>query len=139
MEGGRYHIGEEVALALLTKNSSGVPTAPDTAPTYSIYNAGGTAIVSNRKMPPVEKGATTGMFGCGQLLTNEYSEGQYTVLYKWTISAFNGEVVEKFEVLPGGDGSGNNVAMAILRKPHTTYVVRQLTSGKIAAGRNPRV
>jgi len=139
MEGGRYHLGEEVLLTVQTKNSSGTPTAPDSAATYSIYNATGTAIVANKKMPPVDKSVTTGLFGCGHFLSGDFSEGQYTVLYKWTISAFNGEEIEKFEVLPGGDGSGNCIAMAILRKPHTTYVVRQLTSGKIAAGRNPRV
>ena len=139
MEGGRYHLGEEVALAVLTKNSSGVPVVPDAAPTFSIYNSAGTAVFANIKMPPVEKGATTGIFGCGQLLSGLFAEGQYTVLYKWVSGAFDGKQIEKFEVLPGGDGSGNCISMAILRKPHATYVVRQLTSGRLAAGRNPRV
>jgi hypothetical protein len=139
MEGQRVHLGEEVALFVLTKTSAGAPVAPDAAPTFSIYNSAGTAIISDRKMPPVEKGATTGAFGCGQFLGDQFAEGKYVVLYKWVSGAFNGKQDEEFEIMPGGDGGGNCVAMAILRKPHTTYVVRQLTSGKIAAGRNPRV
>jgi len=136
MEGGRYHIGGEAAMAVLTKDSSGVPTNPDSAPTYSIYNSAGTPIIANRKMPPVEKLQVTGQFGCGQFLGYEFSEGTYMVLYKWTIGGFNGAEIENIEVLPG-DGGGDNIAMAILRKPHATFVLRQLTSGKLAAGRNP--
>ena len=141
MEGTRVHLGEELPLLVLCKDGSQVPTAPDAAPTYTIYDANGVEVTGadTIAMPPVDREVVDGLFGCGHFVGVNFSEGYYTVLYKWTISAAPFSHSEEFEVMPGGDGGGNNIAMGVLRKPHTTYVVRQLTSGKLAAGRNPRV
>jgi len=139
MEGARYHKGEEAVMHVLCTNASNAPTAPDAAPTYSIYNSAGTALVTNRKMPPVDIGSQVGYFGCGHLLSDIFAEGQYVVLYKYAISSTQYRKDEKFEVMPGGNGGGNCISMGVLRKPHATYVVRQLTSGKLTAGRNPRI
>lgn len=136
MEGGRYHIGDEVPLVVQTTDASEVPTAPDSAPTFTIYTAAGVAVISNRTMPPVDREVATGLFGCGQFLGDVFTEGFYIVRFKWTISAFNGASDYTFEVLPG-DGGGHNIAMGVLRKPHATFVLRQLTSGRLTAGRNP--
>lgn len=139
MEGGRYHLGEEIAFGIVAKNSTGLPVEPDAAPTFSVYAANGTKIISDKKFPPIDRTAVAGIFGYAQFLGMTFAAGQYLLYVKWVKSGFNGRYIEKFEVMPGGDAGGNVIAMTEFKKPHNTYIVRQLTSGIISAGRNPRL
>jgi hypothetical protein len=135
---GRYQQGEEIPLGVLCYDSSGVPTAPDAAPTLEIYS-GGSHILPGKAIPALDKAAVTGLFQHKLYLNEHYPAGLYQATYRWTKGGFFGLQTDTFEVMPGGDATGSVVAMTYLERPQASFVLQQRDSGHLFKGKNPRV
>ncbi len=79
------------------------------------------------------------LFGQRLLLTAEFAPGRYEIYYRYRASTYSNVVTDVFEIAAGGDTAGSVVSMVGYKRPHATYVVHQLDSGRIRKGKNPRV
>lgn len=136
---GRWQQGEEVPLWVLCVDASGIPTDPDAAPTADIFGPSG--VVAHRQLPVQEPAATVGFFQGFVFLSELYPAGRYTVELRWTTGsgAFFGASSAILEVVPGGDPSGQILAMSYYHQPQADYYVQERSSGRIYKGQNPRV
>ena len=136
---GRYQLGVEVPLSVVTTNSSGDAAAPDACPTVVIYTSAAVRVsgYNGKKIPVVDAANTTGLFRYGAFLGPVFAAGRYTVVYQWVIGAFTGKEVSYFDVIAGGNSDGAVIAMAELQRPHARFVVQHLSSGKLSSNRNP--
>lgn len=76
-------------LALQCRNSSGTPTAPDSAPTYIMLNSAGTTIASG-SLGSADTASKTGLRIGTQALaaaSGFASGGDYTIVFSYLISA----------------------------------------------------
>ncbi len=143
---GRYFLGDEIPLGVLTTDSSGVPALPDACPTMKIYSSTGQVTQgwlpgglggTSSLVPVLDRYGATGLFGVRLLLGPAFSTGLYTVKYSWTVSAVRGAELDTFEVLPGGDIKGNAISMFFHRQAQADFIVREQDSGRLLANRNP--
>jgi hypothetical protein len=135
---GRYQLGVEIPLGILTVNGSSLPSFPTTAPLVEVWSA--TAqVIPGRKMPVVDRFGTTGLFGLNLFLDARFSAGMYTAIYRYTVGSYQGQEEDVFEVVAGGDPAGSVIAMAYYDRPHAKFCVMQLDSGRLISRRNPRV
>ena len=86
---GEYALEDTIGLCCPCVNSSGVPTAPDAAPTWKILNSAGTAIANgtlsstdSAGLTGVRSGTTTAAAASGFA-----SGGEYDVVFSYAISA----------------------------------------------------
>ncbi len=144
---GRFQVGDEIALSVLCTDSSSVPTDPDACPQLDIYGPSGKVTGwipgglagGGVNIPILDPDATTGLFQAKVFLGSMFSAGAYTTTARWTSGSFHGLQEDSFEVLPGGSDRGNVIAMDWYPRPHADFLVHQLDSGRIRAGRNPRL
>jgi hypothetical protein len=82
-----------------TKNSSGTPTAPDSAPTYRIYGDSGTAIATGTLSGPVD--SQTGLYSLSKAITaaNGFGRGLYSVRIAYAISSAARAELYTFQVV----------------------------------------
>lgn len=137
MHAGRYRLGEEVPLRVLCHSPGGAPAAPDACPRVAVYSAAGRP-VADFALPALDAAVAAGLFGGTLFLDERFSAGPYAVLFRWTVSGAAGGQAGRFEVLPGGAGSGQVVALYSYERPHADFLVQQRTSGRIYKGKNPR-
>lgn len=138
---GRFQIGDEIPLAVLTTNGSGVPVAPDSCPSVEIYGPSGKVqdwIPRGKQIPVMDRFATTGFFQGKIFLGSMFTTGLCTVAYRWTSGAYHGQSIDTFEILPGGSDRGHVIALDWYHCPQADFLIQQLDSGRIRAGRNPR-
>lgn len=136
---GRYQQGQEVPLWVQVLSNAGVPVLPEEAPRADFYSETGLPI-SGKSIPILEPAATIGLFQGFQYLDDGWALGRYTVIFRWT--ANGGELGEEravFEILPGGDGSGQVLALSYYHRPQADFWVQQRTSGRVFKGKNPRI
>lgn len=136
---GRVQLGDEVILGIQCYDSSGNPVAPDAAPTLSIYDSSGSAVLKDKTFPPRDQQNATGLFEHFVRLGADYSTGFYSVFYKWSSSAFNGRESDWFEIMEGGPREGAVIAMHFFETPGADFLVQQLDSGQIKRGKNPKI
>lgn len=134
---GRKQLGEEVPLTLLCRNSSGVPADPDACPKVDVYSASG-KVVSGRSIPILDPAGTTGLFGGRIYLDGTFSAGEHLVVYRYDSGGTRRQEVDHFEVVAGGDSSGQVIALFNYERPHANHLVQQRTSGRLYKGKNPR-
>jgi hypothetical protein len=136
---GRWQLGEEKALGVLTFNAAGVPTWPDQAPQVDFYGSAGKIASLGRSLPALERAFNTGTFQGELFLDNQAPIGLMKVVYRWTVGSFFGSVVDVFEVIPGGDSKGYVLALDDFSRPQADFLIQELSSGRLRAGRNPRL
>lgn len=136
---GRWQQGQEAPYWFLCKNASGVPTDPDAVPTVDIYLANTGLIVGAKGVPILDPVPTTGFFAGFVYLNENYPAGLYTLVFRYLISGSRYSDFSTFEVVPGGDPTGQILAMTYFHQPQADYYVQQRSSGRIYRGQNPRV
>lgn len=145
---GRWFLGDEIPLGVLTTDGAGTPTLPDACPALEIYSSAGKVLGGwvpggmngNGSLVPIQdRYGTTGLFGTRLFLGPAFAPGLYQATYRWKISTFLGLEVDTFEVLAGGSVKGSPLAMYFHRQPQADFLVRQLDSGRLVSNRNPRV
>lgn len=135
---GRYQLGQEIPLGVLTVNASGAPSFPTTAPHMDVFS-GSAKVVSGKLLPVVDRGGQTGYFHYPLYLGPQFAAGRYSVVYRYLVGTYLGQVEDTFEVIAGGDDEGEVLAMHWFERPQADFVVQQLSSGKLVRGRNPRI
>jgi hypothetical protein len=130
---GRYQLGQEVKIGLPTVDGSGNPVQPDSAPTAVITHPD--AIVDPAVKLAMDGGPTA--FALGIDLGYATILGTYTVSYSYQAGVFAGSGGDTFDVIAGGDPGGRIISMTAYDRPEASYVVAQISSGRIVQGRNP--
>lgn len=135
---GSYQLGQEVAFRIYCRTAAKVPTAPDAAPVIAVYS-GSSKVYGGRSIPSKDRGIVTGLFE-GKILLNEaFSEGEYTIHIRYSLSGVMVGETRSFTVLPGGGGSGYVNSIYAYDRPHASYLVQGRTAGRVYRGKNPRV
>lgn len=135
---GRFQIGQEVPLILWTRDRDRTPAFPDSHPLARVVASDGTHVESVQ-MPVSDRYQVTGLFRYQLPLGAGYSTGKYTVEYQYTVSGYPGLLLASFEVVAGGDVGGPVISLYAVERPEARYVVAQLGTGRLVAGRNPTV
>lgn len=131
---GRYQLGKTIHLWLRTRNAAGTPSEPTDVPGVKIYNSAGT-IVYNDYLPVSDPALY--LFHLPLFLGSSFAAGQYSVVYLFNVSTYNGIETDYFEIVAGGHADGAVTAMHYFKKPHAAYLVQSLQSGNIAKGKSP--
>lgn len=134
---GRYSLGQEIPLGVLTVNADGTPTLPTTAPHMDIFSSSA-KVLEGKLIPIIDRGGQTGYFQYPLFLGPLFAAGRYSVIYRYLVGSYLGQVEDVFEVL-AGDDEGAVIAMYWYERPHAAFVVQQLDSGLLVRGRNPRL
>jgi hypothetical protein len=138
---GRFQAGDWVPLVVRTRNSSGVITAPtstaDKAPIAAVYSSA--AKVENIQLSPVDRSIVTGLFAYRLRLSSSYSTGHHLVAITYTTGSggYIGSEEMCFQIVSGGDSSGNVVSMCEFLRPEAEHVVFETDAGTIYDGRGP--
>lgn len=135
---GRKILGDEIRLGVQCRNASRTPSAPTAAPQMRIYAEAGTLVLS-KAIPPTEKSVVTGLFEYMQPLNSSFSAGRYYARYTWSVSGTDFVDWDCFEIKPGGDASGQYIALAFLDRPDADWIVAQHDMGGVVVNRGPRV
>lgn len=134
---GRFRAGEFVPIPVHTREA-GTPYAPPAAPVAMIYDDSGAKLAAF-KIPPVDKGAQTGMF-CGLLrLSATYPVGLYRVAINFVANSVVKMSVGHFEVVDGGHVDGSIISSYFYQRPHASFLVHRLDSEQRLISKNPRV
>lgn len=136
---GRFYLGQEVTYHVHTVSAVGLPVAPDAAPLAAVYEADGDSPERGLKVPSRDFPLTTGLFEGRLQLDEKYAVGQYTILVTWLASGAKRARMYRFEIMPGGDGSGQITSMINFIRPNANFIINARSSGRIYKGRNPRV
>lgn len=136
----RYRLGEEAAFILLCRDASGRPVAPDACPTFDIYSASGKPL-AGKGAPVLDPAAAPGLFVGRALLGEDFAEGEHTAVFRWVdgSGAHSSSEAFPFRVMPGGDPSGQVIALCDYRRPQANYAVQQRTSGRLYKGKGARL
>jgi len=135
---GRYQIGQEVPLSVLTVNASRVPSFPTVAPHFEVFSSSA-KLITGKLMPVMDRNGATGLFQALLRLDARFSAGRHQAVIHYKVGTYYGQQVLDFDILAGGNASGAVEAMHWLERPHANFVVHQLDSGEIHKGRNPRL
>ena len=97
---GHVESGGTLPLAVQCRNSSGVPTAPDSAPSYSVYGPSFGSAIATGSLGSSDQDSKTG-FRTGSLsISGSYSAGNtYTILYEYQISGSARQALAFFRVV----------------------------------------
>lgn len=134
---GRYQAGREVNLLVQARTADGVPAVPDSEPNARIYGPNG--YIATVPLVAVKNSATTGLFGRAYKLGTDYVVGRYDVLYSWLTQANYYNEPDIFEVDDGGDPTGVVISSTVCYRPDDMYVLAQVDTGRIMAGRRPQL
>ncbi len=135
---GRFQQGQSLPLILVCENSTGVPTDPTACPDADILNASGTR-VSSQALPILDPAASVGLFAGSVYLGSLYPAGLYSVAYRWDISGTRSERLDTFEIVAGGDASGQVLAITNYERPQANFLVQQRQNSTFYKGKNPRL
>jgi hypothetical protein len=133
---GRVTQGQFLPIPVTTRDG-GTPYAPTAAPLVTIYNSTGTKIALYG-MPPVDKGAITGLFVAIIRMNSLYPVGKYRLAVNFTANSVPKLVVGHFEVVDGGHADGAVNSMYFYPRPHSNFLVEKLDSNQRLLLTNPR-
>lgn len=138
---GEYFLGEWVEIPVWCRAADGTETAPDAAPSLTIFKANDTPVTNHDglTMPPLAEGKVTGLFQRDVQLGSNFSAGRYIVLVEYEVSSSAKADVHFFRVMAGGNASGAYVAMHYYPRPHGKYIVGQLDDGTLEQRRGPKL
>lgn len=126
---GRCRRGDKVML------SCSVPSVPDHAPIAVVLNSD-SHVVATIALPKI--GPSRKLFGMSVFIGTAFIVGNYLVSYQFSVGGNSGSVPDdRFAVVPGGDSGGDVISLYSFDRPEARFVVAQLSSGRLAQGRNP--
>jgi hypothetical protein len=136
---GRFRLGESVEIVVQCDTVDGRPSDPDDVPIATVYDSENDVPVTSSKLSSIAGSAYPGLFKCSFLLDSEFSVGRYTVYERHRVgsSVFGSAYV--FDLVAGGDVAGDVISLAHYTRPESTFVVAQVSAGRIIMGRNPKV
>lgn len=135
---GRWQLGQEIPLAVLCVDADETPTNPDAAPFLDVYSTSA-KVIAGRRLPLLDRNGQRAFFQLNLRLDSRFAAGVYQVVYHYTIGSYLGQVHDTFEVVAGGDADGASIAAYWYERPHADFLVRQLDSGQLVKGKNPRL
>lgn len=137
---GRTIVGAEILLGCSCDHGTGVPTAPDAAPTMRVYNESGTLVVS-KQIPPLDRFTATGLFQYMLPITSAFSTGRHIVRYDYLIGAITHVAdLDTFEVVDGGDDDGQFLSLFYLDRPDgQDFILGMTEQGSLTISRGPKV
>lgn len=139
----QYSVGDSIPLSLVSRNASGTPTLPDSAPVAEIYDSSGSQVGSDISLPIRDRygrdsaGTTNCYFGRTFRLNSSFAAGRYMILYKWIISSVTYESTDHFDVAYAGDADGCVISMGAYPTPVGHAVAYDTESGKTLRGLRP--
>ena len=133
----RFQLGSWLFATVRTVDAASTPVVPTNPPTIKVWSS--SAVVLTAEMPVVDRYSLTGLFTYPVFLGSAYAAGQYTITYHWVTGSYIGFADDNFEILPGGNSGGQNLSSYFFSRPHADFIVSQLETGVLVAGRNPRV
>jgi hypothetical protein len=133
---GRFQQGDTVTLSATTLNGSGAPVTPDTTPTAAIYRAGSTPTLIETVNLPAKNAART-VFQLRHRLGGTYNAERHFAIYRWVIATAPYKDLALFDVLSGGDQSGNVISMFHVELPTGDHILYQNEVGNLLDGRTP--
>ncbi len=126
---GRYRRGDTVTIGCVT------PGVPDAAPIAVILDVGMNPVMA---CPIPATDSTHMTFALPVFIGAQFNVGSYSVSYQFTVGGQSGLTTgDSFLVIPGGDSGGDVISLYSFNRPEGNYVVAQLSSGRLAQGRNP--
>lgn len=134
---GRYRLGDDVPLTLQCVDASGTASVPTEAPYADVWNA--SAKIMTLRLPVADKFQATGLFHQLLRLGIDFATGHYRVVYRYLVGSFVGQEVDVFQIVAGGDVGGPVLAMHAYDRADATFIVHQLSSGRLVKGRNPKL
>jgi hypothetical protein len=134
---GRYRLGQTVPLLLWVRDSDDSAAEADSPPVARVFEADGT-LAGSFTLPALDRYGVDGLYGLPMRLGFGLDPGHFIVTYASLVGgrAFIAKAV--FEIVRGGDASGAVISMFASDRPEASYVLAQVTSGRILQGRNPR-
>ena len=135
---GRYRLGDLVPARIQTYDVDGVPVAPAACPTTDWYDNAGTNVMAAKSIPIQDRYGVTGVFMYEQILDARFAAGRYWILYKWSSGAFNGQELDTFEVVAGGNAQGQYISTFFIDRPHAKFLIGQTDGGVVDRIRNPK-
>lgn len=142
---GSYVPGDKVLLSVVTTNSNGVPTMPDTAPTYQIMRNAAQAVAVT-PMPIADRYGfdEAGIYNClfmvNLMLGSQFvgTDAVYFALYRWTIGGSRFMRHDTFYVTNDSGKEEGNVLSATSFPDRGAIPVLYETEGRsMRVGKNP--
>jgi hypothetical protein len=124
---------------------------PDNVLSFKFFKPDGTLLTTfgtNGLLPIMDRYGTTALFGVAFPVGAALSAtGNWRVVYTWSIDGFTGLAEDTFEVVAGGNASGNIISAYYYQRPNADFIVVQtdgdvavlVGQGEVRAGRNPRI
>lgn len=144
---GRYQLGVHVPLTLFTVDSTGEPLHCDDSPTIKVLAQDGDTIVDTKEIPALNRDRYKGLFHYRLFLganphvpvSEAFAVGRIFIYYEWVIDGTTYGDLAVLDAVASGNDAGAVISMERFDRPHGDFLVMQLDTGKIIAGRNPRI
>ena len=129
---GRFRHGDKVTMSI------SLPGVPDSSPIAVIFAEGTNQLMGVYQLPSID--STNLNFALPMLMGNGFSFGTYLITYQFTIGGIQGTVDSgRFQVIPGGNPAGDVIFMHAIDRPEATFVLTQMSGGRLCVGRNPSI
>lgn len=135
----RLRLGDFAHFSVQCVDSSDLPASPTSAPALTIYNSSGTAVISAKKMVPCDKPTRTGYFTYNLRLGSDYSAGYYDAYIDYAVSGNTRNVVQKFQVIAGGNANGGYIGLFWYPRPDSNWIIGKQEDGQYERLKNPRI
>lgn len=132
---GRYQLGEHVPLRVLT-NTNRAAVVPDYPPVAKVFDSSG-SVRFNKRIPVSDRYGQTGLFSFRLFLDSTFATGHYSVTFTWIQGTDVGCSVGEFDIVAGGDADGAIIALHRYQTANAQFIMREMDSGELRAGRNP--
>lgn len=126
---GKYQRGQKVLLLTpsLSAMPAACPMATITGPNFS----------ETREVGLLDRFSR--VFLLQLFLGQSFDLGTYTVDFRAVVGGSPWTYRVTFDVIAGGDSGGNVISLHVAPRPEATYVLAQLSSGRLVQGKNPSV
>jgi len=130
-------VGDHVDVWAAGLTPASVADWPSHAPVYMVYAQDGSTYANG--FLPRQDWSRTGWFQYPLRMTTPGTAGVHSVLVGMSVSGSYRYYLRQFRLHPGGDADGTIIGLSHFRRPEAAHVMIETESGKIKAGRNPRM
>jgi hypothetical protein len=134
---GRFRLGQVVPLLAWVRDSDDSAIAADAPPLARVFDQSGT-LIDAFTLPALDRYGILGLYGLPLRLGFGLEPGHFIVTYACLVGGRAFIATSVFEIVRGGDASGAVISLFASDRPEASYVLAQVTSGRILQGRNPR-
>lgn len=134
---GSYRLGDHVPLQCVCIAPGGTNALPDVSPVASIYAPGGSKV--DLVMPVMDLYGKRGLFSFDLMLDSRFGTGLHRILYSFALGGLPYRTMSMFDVVSSGDAGGALISMTNYTTPQAVFIVGQLSSGRLVAGRGPSI